>query len=152
MPHCHQSSSKKSVSSRFAFDVERTNKVSHRCFAYRDFIALGLKVDGVQAKKVVIDDAVDTVVCASLSNLTGLNCPWGDAANAVSAAYCMATIRVPERKACFFMIGFSVIYLPTEILSLGGFARGGLAGFISFFTPTARLLRKGCERSKCPTG
>jgi hypothetical protein len=105
-----------------------------------------------QAERVFDDEAVNAVVCASLSNLTGRNCPWGDAASAVSAAWCIAAMRREKREGCLFMIGFSVIYLPTEILSLGGFARGGLVGFISFFTPTARLLRKGCERSKCPTG
>jgi hypothetical protein len=46
------------------FDVERTDEVAHCCFAYRVLPALGLQVNGVQAERVFVDDAVNAVVCA----------------------------------------------------------------------------------------
>ena len=47
-----------------AFDVECTNEVTHRCFAYRVLPTLGLQVNRVQAEWVFVDDAVNAVVCA----------------------------------------------------------------------------------------
>lgn len=51
----------------------------------------------------------------------------------------MAVMRREERDVGLVMMIFFINLVP-EIQSLGGFARGGLAGFISFFTPVLQFI------------
>lgn len=52
-----------------ALEVERADEVANGAFAHRALPAFGLQVDGVEAQRVFVEDAVNAVVGAQLRDL-----------------------------------------------------------------------------------